>query len=122
MNTVHPLKGNDIHGCFSMAVTNDLDVFIEYGVAACLAYKQWCTAFKKEGRDPNYQTFKSNFEAITVAKVLAAKDAHNNKMDCSKDPELNVYSNMTETAYMAMQYVAVCGSMCEKPATADGVM
>jgi hypothetical protein len=46
--------------------------------------------------------FKSNYEQISVANVVAAKEARDSDTARPKDLELNEYGDMTEEEYMAM--------------------
>ena len=87
---------------FSMVET-DGDVSIPYDSAARLAYDQWCAKFGKESNDGKFETFKANYEAISVANVSAAKKARDSGTDRPKDLELNELGDMTEEEYMAMQ-------------------
>lgn len=86
---------------FSMVAEND--VSIEYDSAARLAYKDWCAKFGKEGSDDRFETFKANYEAITVANVSAAKKARDEGTDRPKDLELNEFGDMSEKEYLEMQ-------------------
>ena len=79
------------------------DVSIPYDAAARLAYNDWCNKFNKEPSDEKFATFKSNYETITVANVVAAKESRDNGTERTKDLELNEYGDMTEAEYMAMQ-------------------
>lgn len=78
------------------------DVSIPYDSAARLAYADWCTKFGKSPDDTRYMTFKSNYEQISVANVVAAKEARDSDTARPKDLELNEYGDMTEEEYMAM--------------------
>lgn len=87
---------------FSM-VSTETDVSVEYDSAARLAYKDWCAKFGKEASDSRFETFKSNYEAITVANVSAAKKARDDGAARPKDLELNEYGDMSEKEYLEMQ-------------------
>jgi hypothetical protein len=78
------------------------DVSIPYDSAARLAYADWCTKFGKSPDDTKYMAFKSNYEQISVANVVAAKEARDSDTARPKDLELNEYGDMTEEEYMAM--------------------
>lgn len=78
------------------------DVSIPYDSAARLAYADWCTKFGKSPDDTRYMAFKSNYEQISVANVVAAKEARDSDTARPKDLELNEYGDMTEEEYMAM--------------------
>ena len=58
---------------------------------------------KNTPNEDKFDTFKANYETITVANVVAAKEAQDNGTDRSKDLELNEYGDFTEAEYMAMQ-------------------
>lgn len=85
------------------AVESDTDVSIPYDAAARLSYDNWCSTFNKEPSDTKYETFKTNYETITVANVVTAKEAQDKGTARGKDLELNEYGDMTEAEYMAMQ-------------------
>lgn len=78
------------------------DVSIPYDSAARLAYADWCTKFGKSPDDTRYMAFKSNYQQISVANVVAAKEARDSDTARPKDLELNEYGDMTEEEYMAM--------------------
>ncbi len=87
---------------FSM-VASETDLSIDYDAAARLAYNQWCEKYGKEASDAKFATFKANYEALTVANVVAAKKSRDEGTDRPKDLELNEFGDMTEAEYMAMQ-------------------
>ena len=87
---------------FSM-VSTETEVSVEYDSAARLAYKDWCGKFNKEASDERFETFKANYEAITVANVSAAKKARDEGSDRPKDLELNEFGDMSEKEYLEMQ-------------------
>ena len=87
----------------AQATADDTDVSIPYDAAARLAYDAWCEKYNKTPNEDKFDTFKANYETITVANVVAAKEAQDNGTDRSKDLELNEYGDFTEAEYMAMQ-------------------
>ena len=87
----------------AQATADDTDVSIPYDAAARLAYDAWCKKYNKTPNEDKFDTFKANYETITVANVVAAKEARDNGTDRAKDLELNEYGDMTEAEYMAMQ-------------------
>lgn len=84
-------------------MSTETDVSVEYDSAARLAYKDWCGKFNKEASDERFETFKANYEAITVANVSAAKKARDEGGDRPKDLELNEFGDMSEKEYLEMQ-------------------
>jgi hypothetical protein len=59
-----------------MSVEKGVDISIPYDAAARLAYDDWRAAFSKGAFDETrFQNFKKNYEAITVANVVAKKNA-----------------------------------------------
>lgn len=78
------------------------DVSIPYDSAARLAYADWCTKFGNSPDDTRYMAFKSNYEQISVANVVAAKEARDSDTARPKDLELNEYGDMTEEEYTAV--------------------
>jgi len=87
----------------AQATSDDTDVSIPYDAAARLAYDAWCEKYNKTPNEDKFDTFKANYETITVANVVAAKEARDNGTDRAKDLELNEYGDFTEAEYMAMQ-------------------
>ena len=80
------------------------DVSIPYDAAARLAYDEWTKAYNKPYDAARYETFKANYEALTVANVKAAKAAREaGSAEPPKKLDLNEYADMTAEEYMAMQ-------------------
>ena len=80
------------------------DVSIPYDAAARLAYDEWTKSYNKPYDAARYETFKANYEALTVANVKAAKAAREAGSDePPKKLDLNEYADMTAEEYMAMQ-------------------
>ena len=86
-----------------MFMASESDVSIDYDAAARLAYQTWCADYGKEANDDKFAKFKSNYEAITVANVSAAKKAMDEGVDRPKDLTLNEYGDMTEEDFIQMQ-------------------
>ncbi len=87
--------------------TDVVDLSIPYDAAARLAYAEWCAKFSKVPDEGRYVAFKSNYETITVANVVAAKEYIDaggivGGSDRPKDLELNEYGDMTEEEYVAI--------------------
>ena len=81
----------------------DTDVSIEYDAAAKLAYDKWRGDFGKGDFDESrFDTFKANYEALTIANVVAAKKAREEgTTEDIQKLELNQFADMTAEEYMA---------------------
>jgi len=81
------------------------DVSIEYDSAAKLAYSEWREKYSKGDFDAaRYESFKANYEALTIANVVAAKKARDEKSETPpRRLDLNEFADMTAEEYMAMQ-------------------
>ena len=80
------------------------DTTVPYDAAARLAYTEWTRAYNKKYDADRYETFRANYEAITVANVRAAKVARDDGSDeAPKKLDLNEFADMTAEEYMAMQ-------------------
>ena len=111
--------GRNIISMSAPAAAQDVtDVSIPYDAAARLAYNDWCTKFNKKPSDEKFATFKANYETITVANVVAAKESRDNGTERTKDLELNEYGDMTEAEYMAMQSGGAADAAAPSPAPA----
>lgn len=87
----------------SMADT-DTDVSIPYDAAARLAYDEWRAEYKKGDFDAaRYETFKNNYETITVANVAAKKKARDDGTVSLSLMTLNEFGDMSEDEYMQKQ-------------------
>ena len=91
------------------------DVSIPYDAAARLAYDAWCAQYGKSPDEGRFANFKANYEALTVANVVAAKDARDDGTDRPKDLTLNEFGDMTEAEFAAAQ----AGGGGEAPTLAD---
>lgn len=75
---------------------------IQYDAAARLAYDDWREQFNKGDFDEvRYQVFKTNYEAITVANVVAKKAAREEGSEVPGLMKLNEYGDCTEEEYEA---------------------
>jgi hypothetical protein len=80
------------------------DVSIDYDSAAKLAYDGWRNNFSKgDFNEDKYESFKGNYEALTIANVKAAKMARDQGGEAEQKLELNEYADMTVAEYQAMQ-------------------
>ena len=91
----------------SMAVDSDVDLKIPYDAAARLAYDEWRAKYNKGAfDDERYQVFKDNYEAITVANVVAKKQARDEEGEPPALMTLNEYGDCTEEEYIAAMNTA----------------
>jgi hypothetical protein len=81
------------------------DVSIPYDAAARLTYDEWRVQYNKGDFDPNrYLNFKNNYEAITVANVVAKKRARDEPTVSLSLMTLNEFGDLSESEYkLAMQ-------------------
>ena len=80
------------------------DTTVPYDAAARLAYTEWTRAYNKPYDADRYETFRANYEAITVANVRAARVARDDgSEEAPKKLDLNEFADMTAEEYMAMQ-------------------
>ena len=100
-----PIGNTGVAPRFSMVAPSDVDVdvSVDYDAAAKLAYNKWCEKFGKEPNDSKFVAFKTNYEALTIANVSAAKKARDDGTERPKNLELNEFGDMTEEEYMKMQ-------------------
>lgn len=109
----------------SMASTeSQVDLTIPYDAAARLAYDTWREKYDKgafnEGR---YEVFKSNYEAITVANVVAKKKAREENGEAPALMTLNEFGDCTEEEYMAaMQGDSSSSTAAPQPTTTGDVL
>lgn len=84
----------------------DMDVSIPYDAAARLAYDEWRAKYNKGEFDPiRYQNFQANYETITIANVVAKKQARESGNDGNNSPSLmalNEFGDCTEEEYQAL--------------------
>eukprot|EP00523_Entomoneis_sp_CCMP467_P000326 CAMPEP_0168746372 /NCGR_PEP_ID=MMETSP0724-20121128/15114_1 /TAXON_ID=265536 /ORGANISM="Amphiprora sp., Strain CCMP467" /LENGTH=952 /DNA_ID=CAMNT_0008794143 /DNA_START=161 /DNA_END=3019 /DNA_ORIENTATION=- len=95
---------NGVRGApfMSMSVSESVDVKIPYDAAARLAYDEWREQFNKGDFDEaRYEVFKTNYEAISVANVVAKKEAREEGSEMPGLMKLNEYGDCTEEEYQA---------------------
>ena len=87
-----------------MAADTDTDVSIPYDAAARLAYDQWRAEYNKGDFDAaRYETFKTNYETITVANVSAKKKAREEGTVSLSLLTLNEFGDMSEDEFLQKQ-------------------
>ena len=87
-----------------MAATDGNDLSIPYDSAARKAYDEWRSQYNKGNfDDARYQSFKANYEAITVANVVAKKAARDSSAEAPRLLTLNEFGDCTAEEYEAMQ-------------------
>ncbi len=87
-----------------LATETEIDVSIDYDAAAKLAYDQWRKEYNKGDFDATrFESFKSNYVALTVANVKAAKKARDDGLgsDTVQKLELNDFADMSADEYRA---------------------
>jgi len=105
-----PSTRSNQRGAFSpLSVVSPLraassDVSIDYDSAAKLAYAEWRGLNGKGDFDAaRFESFKGNYEALTIANVKAAKKARDEATGDIQRLELNEFADMTVAEYQAMQ-------------------
>jgi hypothetical protein len=90
-------------GLMSMVADGvETELKLPYDAAARLAYNDWRDQFGKgDFNDGRFAVFKTNYEAITVANVVAKKIAREEGSDIPALMKLNEYGDYTEEEYMA---------------------
>lgn len=87
-----------------MAAADENDLSIPYDAAARNAYDEWRAQYNKgDFDDARYSSFKSNYEAITVANIVAKKAARDSSADAPRLLTLNEFGDYTAEEYEAMQ-------------------
>lgn len=118
---------------YAAASTKDtVDVSIPYDSAARLSYDQWRKEFKKGSFDEKrYNSFKANYETISVANVVAKKVARENSGDDTPVSDIsdellsfNEFGDFTAEEYAAAMELesdvdAVSSSVLEKAGAAE---
>lgn len=80
------------------------DVSVDYDAAAKLAYDEWRNLYGKGDFDSNkFQAFKTNYEALTIVNVKAAKKAREEGTQDVQKLELNEFADLTVEEYQKMQ-------------------
>lgn len=89
------------HVVRSASESGSADLTIEYDAAAKLAYTEWREQYGKGDFDSSrYDAFKANYEALTIANIIAAKEATASGEDYEM-LDLNEFADMTAEEYMA---------------------
>lgn len=84
------------------SMATQVDVQVPYDAAARLAYDEWRAKYDKGDFDQSrYQVFKNNYEAITVANVVAKKKAREEDLEAPALMTLNEFGDCTEEEYKA---------------------
>ena len=84
------------------SMATEVDIKVPYDAAARLAYDQWRNKYNKGDFDEErYQVFKNNYEAITVANVVAKKKAREEELESPALMTLNEFGDCTEEEYKA---------------------
>ena len=84
------------------SMATEVDIKVPYDAAARLAYDQWRNKYDKgEFDDSRYQVFKNNYEAITVANVVAKKKAREEELESPALMTLNEFGDCTEEEFKA---------------------
>lgn len=79
--------------------TDAIDVSVPYDAAARLAYDSWRIKFSKgDFSSEKYDVFRSNYETLTIANVVAARKEREGG-DVTKRLELNEFADCTEAEY-----------------------
>jgi hypothetical protein len=95
------------------ATKQDADIAVPYDAAARLAYDEWRNKYSKGDFDATrYEFFKNNYETITIANVVAKKEAREQKKDAVPLMTLNEFGDFSEEEFKARQ-------SGDKPAASD---
>ena len=97
-------------------MATESDVSVPYDAAAELTYSEWCKTYGKPYDAARYETFKENYEAITVMNVSAKKKARDAGEDSPSLLALNEYADCTVAEYEALMKGE------EPPATTGNVL
>jgi activator of HSP90 ATPase len=96
------------------------NVSVDYDAAAKLAYDEWRNLYGKGDFDAKkFQAFKTNYEALTIVNVKAAKKAREEGTQDVQKLELNEFADMTVEEYQNMQSGSVAASASGSTATTD---
>ena len=110
----------------SMAATKDAttDVSVPYDAAARLAYDEWRTKYNKGAFDEaRWPVFKANYEAISVANVVAKAQAREDDTEAPSLLTLNEYGDCTEDEYRkAMEAESAAAPAPAAPTTTGDVL
>jgi hypothetical protein len=84
-------------------MSTETDVSVPYDAAARLSYDNWRDEYLKGEFDPvRYESFKDNYEAITIINVSAKKKAREEGSDSPSLLALNEYADYTAEEYEAL--------------------
>jgi len=96
------VQSGPAHLKMSMAAeTSTDDLSIPYDAAARLAYDEWCQKYGKTFDAKRYEIFKGNYETITVANVVAKKEARDSGSGPPSMLTFNEFGDCTEEEYAA---------------------
>jgi hypothetical protein len=102
-NAFAPLTGQCRAKTALWATKEAVDISVPYDAACRLAYDEWRGQYQKgEFDDTRYQSFKTNYEAITIANVSAKKVARE-KGEEPRLLSLNEYGDYSEEEYTLVQ-------------------
>ena len=88
----------------AIRMATDTDVSVPYDAAARLAYDQWRAEYNKGDFDTaRYETFKTNYETITVANVSAKKKAREEGTVSLSLLTLNEFGDVSEEEFLQKQ-------------------
>jgi hypothetical protein len=80
--------------------TTKVDISVPYDAAARLAYDEWRKEFSKGDFDEKrYLSFKQNYEDISIANVVAKKNAREQGVDSPDLLNLNEFGDFTAEEY-----------------------
>eukprot|EP00527_Entomoneis_sp_CCMP2396_P007706 CAMPEP_0198142566 /NCGR_PEP_ID=MMETSP1443-20131203/5330_1 /TAXON_ID=186043 /ORGANISM="Entomoneis sp., Strain CCMP2396" /LENGTH=891 /DNA_ID=CAMNT_0043805611 /DNA_START=110 /DNA_END=2785 /DNA_ORIENTATION=+ len=103
-NKVRGVRNSNFMGMVSESSVTD--VKIPYDAAARLSYDEWRDQFEKGNfNEDRFGIFKSNYEAITIANVVAKKVAREEGSKLPALMKLNQYGDCTEEEYKAAMSV-----------------
>ena len=97
-------SSTSLSATYKLGENDPNDVSVPYDAAARLAYDEWIKSYNKKYDPARYETFRTNYEALCVANVKAARAAREaGDAEPPKKLDLNEYADMTAEEYMAMQ-------------------
>ncbi len=80
-----------------------IDVSVPYDAAARLAYDEWRETYNKGDFDPaRFESFKNNYQILTVTNISNAKKAKDAGEEVPKKLDLNEFADMSFEEYEAM--------------------
>ncbi len=80
-----------------------VDISVPYDAAARLAYDEWRELYNKgDYDDARFESFKGNYQILTVTNIAAAKKAKDAGEEAPKKLDLNEFADMTYEEYEAM--------------------